>query len=64
VRHPAAMTDSPYAIPAEDLVAGARVDRADQVEVQALLEPGAGDWSPGTHPFGDGAGGDVDGDGD
>jgi hypothetical protein len=58
------MTDSPYAIPAEDLVAGARVAPADQVEVQALPEPGARYWSPGPHPFGDGAGGDVDGDGD
>jgi hypothetical protein len=58
------MTDSPYAIPAEDLVAGARVARADQVEVHALPEPGRGDWSPGLHRFGDGAGGDVDGDGD
>jgi hypothetical protein len=58
------MTDSPYAIPAEDLVAGARVARADQVEVQALPEPSPGDRSPGSHRFGDGAGGDVDGDGD
>ena len=58
------MTDSPYAIPADDLVASARVERTDQVEMQAVPEAGSGDWSPGSYPFGDGAGGDVDGDGD
>ena len=56
------MTDSPYAIPVEDLVAGARVARTEQVELQSLPEAGRGDWSPGPHPYGDGAGGDVDGD--
>jgi hypothetical protein len=56
------MTDNPYAIPAEDLVAGARVARSDQVEMQSVPEVGHGDWSPSLHPFGDGAGGDVDGD--
>ena len=58
------MTDSPYAIPADDLVAGARVALSDQVEMQAVPEAPSGDWSPALHPFGDGAGGDVDGDGD
>jgi hypothetical protein len=56
------MTDSPYAIPADDLFAGARVARTDQVEMQAVPEAGSGDWSPQLRPYGDGAGGDVDGD--
>ena len=56
------MTDSPYAIPADDLVASARVPPSDQVEVQALPDAVPGDWSPAPHPFGDGAGGDADGD--
>jgi hypothetical protein len=58
------MTDNPYAIPADDLVASARVARTEQVEVQALPEAGAGDWSPRLHPWADGGGGDADGDGD
>ena len=56
------MSQSPYAIPADDLVASARVPRADQVEVRAepnLPEP---DWSPDGLRFADGGGGDVDGD--
>ena len=56
------MTDSPYAIPVEDLVAGARIPPADQVEVQPLPEAGRGDRSSAPYPYGDGAGGDVDGD--
>ncbi len=56
------MTDSPYAIPAEDLVASARVARTDQVELHPVPEVRSGDGSPTLHPFGDGAGGDVDGD--
>jgi hypothetical protein len=58
------MTDHPYAIPVEDLVASARIARADQIETQALPDPGPGDWSPGLHPWADGGSGDVDGDGD
>ena len=56
------MTDNPYAIPADDLVASARVARTEQVEIQALPEAGAGDWSPRLHPWADGGGGDADGD--
>ncbi|MBY3555929.1 hypothetical protein HGI15_21450, partial [Modestobacter lapidis] len=39
------MTDSPYAIPAEDLVASARIERRDQVEVRPLLDAAGSDWS-------------------
>ena len=56
------MTDNPYAIPADDLVASARIPRSDQVEVQSLPEVGRGDWFPELRPYGEGAGGDVDGD--
>jgi hypothetical protein len=58
------MTDNPYAIPAEDLIASARVPRADQVEGQAVPEAGHGEWTPGLTPWADGGSGDVDGDGD
>ncbi len=58
------MSDRRYAIPAEELEASARIPQADQVEVQALPEVGHGDWQPALHPYADGAGGDVDGDGD
>jgi hypothetical protein len=56
------MSENPYAIPVEDLVAGARVDAAHQVEEQAEPRPVAPDWSPGVHPYADGASGDADGD--
>ncbi|GAB3363244.1 Ada metal-binding domain-containing protein [Modestobacter lapidis] len=56
------MTDSPYAIPAEDLIRSARIERGEQVEVRPVPDTGGGDRSPGLHPYGDGAGGDVDGD--
>jgi hypothetical protein len=56
------MTDSPYAIPVEDLVATARVPRSEQVEVQPLPEGARDDRSPERYPYGDGAGGDADGD--
>jgi hypothetical protein len=60
----APMSESPYAIPVEDLVASARVAAADQVEVQAEPHPP----EPGVlHGFlrfagGGGGGGDADGD--
>jgi hypothetical protein len=56
------MTDNPYAIPVEDLVATARVPRSEQVEVQPLPDGAHDDWAPGLYPYGDGAGEDVDGD--
>jgi hypothetical protein len=56
------MSDSPYAIPVEDLVASAQVDVVHQVEEQAEPRPVAPDWSSGVAPFADGMGGDADGD--
>ncbi|WP_448616078.1 hypothetical protein [Modestobacter sp. URMC 112] len=55
------MTDSPYAIPVDDLVAGARTDRSEQVEVHPVPEAGPRAWSPGPDPYLSG-GGDADGD--
>jgi hypothetical protein len=54
------MTDSRYAIPADDLVASVRVDRTDQVEVQADPVRDVGDWSAEPQRYGDGAGGGAD----
>jgi hypothetical protein len=56
------MSENPYAIPVEDLVASAQVDVADQVEEQAEPRPVTPDRSAGTGPYADGAGGDADGD--
>lgn len=55
------MTDPRFAIPLEELVAGAQVAREDQVEVQAdvPVPPPAG---LGVPFYGDGMTGDVDGD--
>jgi hypothetical protein len=54
------MTESPYAIPEDDLVTSARVPIAEQVEVQSEPRPDAGGWT-GPNPVGDGTGGDADG---
>jgi hypothetical protein len=54
------MTESPYAIPEEDLVKTARVPVAEQVEIQSEPRPDATVWT-GPNPFGDGASGDADG---
>jgi hypothetical protein len=54
------MSESPYAIPEDDLVRTARVPVAEQVEVQAEPRPDATVWQ-GPNPFGDGATGDADG---
>jgi hypothetical protein len=56
------MTEPRYSIPVEDLVAGARVPRDEQVEVQAEPQRPASDWSAGVNPYGDGMSGDADGD--
>jgi len=56
------MSESPYAIRVEDLVASARVDVVHQVEEQAEPRPVAPDWSTGVAPYADGTGGDADGD--
>jgi hypothetical protein len=57
-----AMTENPYAIPAEELVNSARVPAAEQVEAQAEPQQPPGDWSSGPLPYGDGMSGDADGD--
>jgi len=54
------MSESPYAIPEEDLVRTARVPVAEQVQVQAEPRPDASVWE-GPNPSGDGATGDADG---
>ena len=56
------MTQNPYAVPVEELVASARVERGDQVEEQAQPALRPAESSPGIHPYGDGAGPDTDGD--
>ena len=55
------MTTSPYAIPVEDLVDGARVPVADQVEGQAEHRAVPGDPSTGPILWADGISGDADG---
>ena len=55
------MTQSPYAIPVEDLVDGVRVPVADQVEAQGEHRAVPGDPSTGPIPWADGMTGDADG---
>jgi hypothetical protein len=52
----------PYDVPLDSLVRAARVERAEQVEAEPPVSAVA-PWDLGL-PYGDGAGGDVDGDGD
>ena len=55
------MTESPYAIPVEDLVASARVPLTAQLEEQPERRFfGGGEWS-GPLPWADGMSGDADG---
>ena len=61
-RQAAAMSENPYAIPAEDLVASARVEVVDQVEEQAQPSSAAPDRSNPVSPYADGMSGDADGD--
>lgn len=57
------MTENPYAIPVDDLVARARVPVTEQIEVQAESRQPAADRSAGVLlPHGDGMSGDADGD--
>jgi len=53
------MTENPYAIPVEELVARARVPVVDQVELQLESQQPQADWSTNVAPYGDG--GDADG---
>ncbi len=56
------MTEKRYAIPVDELVSSAQVPRSDQVEAHAEPRQPEADWSAGVHPYGDGMGGDADGD--
>jgi hypothetical protein len=60
MRQAAGVSESPYAVPVEDLVASARVDVAHQVEEQAEPRLVPADWTPVL--YADGMGGDADGD--
>jgi len=55
------MSESPYAIPVEDLVASARIPRTEQVEIQGEAPRPEPDRSGGFLRYADGAGGDADG---
>jgi hypothetical protein len=55
------MSESPYAIPEDDLVDRVRVPVAEQVELQSEPRPDATAWT-GPNPFGDGELGDADAD--
>ena len=55
------MSESPYAVPEDDLVDSVRVPLAEQVELQSEPRPDASTWT-GPNPFGDGMSGDADGD--
>ena len=55
------MSESPYAMPLQDLVTSAKVDVVDQVEEQAEPRLGAPDWSSAVSPYADGMD-DADGD--
>jgi hypothetical protein len=54
------MTEDPYAITVDDLVAGVRVAVADQVAEQSELRPVQDSW-PGPGPYADVMSGDADG---
>lgn len=56
------MSESPYAIPVEDLLAAARVPESDRVETRTEARLPDPDWSMGPDPYLDGGGGDADGD--
>ncbi len=56
-----AMSESPYAIPVEDLVDSARVPVAEQVVEQPDRRL-VSDSPAGPNPYGDGMAGDADGD--
>ncbi len=61
LRDAAIMTESPYAIPVDELVPRARVPVTEQVEVQAEPRHPAVDPA-GVLPHGDGMSGDAEGD--
>jgi hypothetical protein len=56
------MTENRYAMGLDQLEAGVRVDRTEQVIEQSVPEPLPADWRTDPQPYADGAGGDADGD--
>ena len=63
-RHPAGMTENPYAIPVEEFLARTRVPVTDQVELHVEPQTPPADASSGTGLYGDGDGASGDADGD
>jgi hypothetical protein len=55
------MSESPYAIPLDDLVGQVRVAADQQVEVHAEPQQPRSDWRPGPALYGDAVGPDTDG---
>ena len=56
------MSESPYAIPVDDLLAGVHVPQAEQVEMRAEPRQPEPAWSAEFLRHADGGGGDADGD--
>jgi hypothetical protein len=56
------MSENPYAIPIEELVASAQVAPEAQSEVQIEQRVVVPDWANPLNPYGDGMSGDADGD--
>ena len=56
------MSENPYAIAVEELVASAQVAPEAQIEVQAEHRAVVPDWANPLNPYGDGMSGDADGD--
>jgi hypothetical protein len=55
------MSESPYAVPEDELVGSARVPVAEQVEIHSEPRPDTSIWT-GPNPYGDQCGSDTDGD--
>ena len=56
------MSENPYAIPVEELVASAQVAPEAQIEAQTEHRAVAPDWANPANPYADGMSGDADGD--
>ena len=56
------MSENPYAIPIEELVASARVAPEAQIEVQTEHAAVVPNWASRINPYGEGMSGDADGD--
>ncbi|MGY1761011.1 hypothetical protein ACI79G_07225 [Geodermatophilus sp. SYSU D00779] len=56
------MSENPYAIPVEELVASAQVAPEAQIEVQTEHRAAPPGWANLVDPYADGMSGDADGD--